>query len=102
LVTAINRCSSFLRFEDLSARLFLYEDDMFQAKRVACNTIFVINKPLHPKLAHAFGYRLSLSASVHYQTWAAIATATNRTLLSSCLPVPKVQLTKIPIIIISL
>ena len=30
--------------------------------------IFVIIKPLHPKLAHAFGYRLSLSASVHSQT----------------------------------
>jgi len=31
-------------------------------------TIFVIIKPLYPKLAHAFGYRLSLSASVHSQT----------------------------------
>ena len=26
--------------------------------------IFVIIKPLHPKLAHVFGYRMSLSASV--------------------------------------
>ena len=30
--------------------------------------IFVIINPLHPKLAHAFGYRLSLSASVHSKT----------------------------------
>jgi len=28
----------------------------------------VIIKPLHPKLAHAFDYRLSLSASVHSLT----------------------------------
>ena len=30
--------------------------------------IFVIIKPLHPNLAHAFGYRLSLSESVHSQS----------------------------------
>ena len=30
--------------------------------------IFAIIKPLHQKLAHAFGYRLSLSATVHSQT----------------------------------
>jgi len=50
--------------------------------------LFVIIKPLHPKLAHAFGYRLSLSASVHSHTWPMIVTATKRALLSSSLPVP--------------
>jgi len=44
--------------------------------------IFVMIKPLHPKLTHAFGYRLSLSASVH-------CNATKRALLSSSLPVPR-------------
>ena len=51
--------------------------------------IFVIIKPLHPKLAHAFGYKLSLSASVHSQTWPVIVTVTKRALLSSSLPVPR-------------
>jgi len=49
----------------------------------------VIIKPLHPKLAHAFGYRLSLSASVHTQTWPVIDTVTKRALFSSSLPVPR-------------
>jgi len=51
--------------------------------------IFVIIKPLHSKLAHAFGYRLSLSASVHSQTLPVVVTATKRALLSSSLPVPR-------------
>jgi len=51
--------------------------------------IFVIIKLLHPKLAHALGYRLSLSASVHSQTWPMIVTVTKRALLSSSLPVPR-------------
>jgi len=51
--------------------------------------ISVIIKPLHPKLAHAFGNRLSLSASVHYQTWPVIVTVTKRALLNSSLPVPR-------------
>jgi len=51
--------------------------------------IFVITKPLHPQLAHAFGYRLSLSASVHSHTWPVIATVSKRALLSSSLPVPR-------------
>jgi len=52
--------------------------------------IFVIIKPLNPKLAHAFGYRLSLSASVHSQTWRpVIVTVTKRALLNSSLPVPR-------------
>jgi len=51
--------------------------------------IFVIMKPLHPKLAHTFGYRLSLNASVHSQTWPVIVTVTKRALLSSSLPVPR-------------
>jgi len=51
--------------------------------------IFVIIKPLHPKLAHAFGYKLSLSASVHSQTRPVIGTVTKRALLSSGLPMPK-------------
>ena len=51
-------------------------------------TSLAIIKPLHPKLAHAFGYRLSLSASVHSQTWPVIVIATKWTLLSSSLPVP--------------
>ena len=50
--------------------------------------IFVI-KPLHPRLAHAFGYRLSLTASVHSQTSLVIVTVTKRALLSSSLPVPR-------------
>jgi len=51
--------------------------------------IFVIIEPLHPKLAHAFGYRLILSASVHSQTWSVIVTVTKRALLSCSLPVPR-------------
>jgi len=51
--------------------------------------IFVIIKPLHPKLPHTFGYRLSLSASVHSQTWPVIVTVTKRALLSSSLTVPR-------------
>ena len=51
--------------------------------------IFVITKPLHPKLAHAFGYRLILSASVHSHTWPVVVTVTKRALLSSSLPVPR-------------
>ena len=51
--------------------------------------ILVIIKPLHPKLLHAFGYRLSLSASVHSQTWPVIVTVTKRALLSSSLHVPR-------------
>ena len=51
--------------------------------------IFVIIKPLHPKLAHAFSYMLSLSASVHSQTWPVIVTVAKRALLSSSLPVTR-------------
>ena len=51
--------------------------------------LFVIIKPLHPKLAHAYGYRLSQSASVHSQTWPVIVSLTKRALLSSSLPVPR-------------
>jgi len=51
--------------------------------------VFAIIKPLHAKLAHAFGYRPSLSASVHSQTWPVIVTVTKRALLSSSLPVPR-------------
>jgi len=51
--------------------------------------IFVIIKPLHPKLAHAFGYRLSLSASVHFQTSLVIVTVMKWASLSSSLPVPR-------------
>jgi len=52
--------------------------------------IFVVIKPLHPKLAHGFGYRLSLSASMHSQTWLVIVTVTKWALLSSnSLPVPR-------------
>jgi len=51
--------------------------------------IFAIIKPLHPKLAHAFGYRLSLSASGHFQTWPMIVTVTIRALLNSSLPVSR-------------
>ena len=51
--------------------------------------IFVIIKPLHPKLAHAFGYRLSLSVSMHSQTWPVTVTVTKRALLSRSLPVPR-------------
>ena len=40
--------------------------------------IFVIIKPLHPKLAHAFGYRLSLSASMQSQTRPVIVSVTKR------------------------
>jgi len=50
--------------------------------------IFVIIKPLEPKLAHAFGYRLILSASVHSHTRPVVVTVTKRALLSSSLPVP--------------
>jgi len=60
----------------------------------------VIIKPLHPKLAHAFGYRLSLSASVHSKTRPMIVTATKRALLVAVYPCQEVQLTKIPNIII--
>jgi len=49
----------------------------------------VITKSLHPKLAHAFGYRLSLSASVHSHTWPVIATVLKWVLLSSSSPVPR-------------
>jgi len=45
-------------------------------------------KPLHPKLAHVFGYTLSLSASVHSQTWPVMVSVTKRALLSSSLPAP--------------
>jgi len=62
--------------------------------------VFVIIKLLHAQLAHAFGYRLSLSARVHSQTWSVIVTVTKRALLSSSYPCQEVQLTKIPIIII--
>jgi len=48
----------------------------------------VIIKPLHPKLANAFGYRLIQRASVHSHTWPAIVTVTKRALCSS-LPVPR-------------
>ena len=51
--------------------------------------IFVIFEPLYPNIADAFGYRLSLSASVHSQTWPVIVTVTKRALLSSSLPVPR-------------
>ena len=51
--------------------------------------IFVIIKPLHPKLAHAFANRLILSASVHSHTWPVVVTVTKRALLSSSLPVPR-------------
>jgi len=51
--------------------------------------IFVIIKPLHPQLAHAFGYRLILSASVHSHTWPVIVTVMKRALLSRSLPVPR-------------
>ena len=51
--------------------------------------IFMIFKQHHPKLAYAFGCRLSLSASVHSQTWLVIVTVTKRALLSSSLPMPR-------------
>jgi len=51
--------------------------------------IFVIIKPLHPKLAQAFCYRLSLSASGHSQTWPVIVTVAKRALSSSSVPVPR-------------
>ena len=44
--------------------------------------IFVIIKPFHPKLAHDFGYRLSLSASVNSHICPVIVTVTKRALLS--------------------
>ena len=51
--------------------------------------IFVIIKPLYPKLVHAFGYRLILSVSVHSHTWPVIVTVTKQALWSSSLPVPR-------------
>ena len=45
--------------------------------------IFATIKPLHPKLAYAFGYRLSLSATMHTQTWPVIVTLMKRALLST-------------------
>jgi len=62
----------------------------FQMNSYKVIIIFAIFKPLHPKLAHAFGYRLSLRASVHSQTWPVIVTVTKRALLSSSLPVPRI------------
>ena len=49
----------------------------------------MIIKPLHPNLAHAFGYRLILRASVHSHTRPVIVTVTKRALLSSSLPVTR-------------
>jgi len=49
--------------------------------------IFVIIKPLYPKLAHAFGYRLILSASMDSHTWPVIVSVTKRA--CSSLPVPR-------------
>jgi len=49
----------------------------------------VIIKPLHPKLANTFSYRLRLSASVHSHTWPVIATIMKRALLSSSSPMPR-------------
>jgi len=46
----------------------------------------VITKPLHPKLAHTFGYRLTLSTSVHSHTWPVIVTVSKRALLVAVYP----------------
>jgi len=51
--------------------------------------LLVIIKPLHAKLAHAFGCRLILSVSVHSQTWPVIVSVTKRALLGGSLPVPR-------------
>ena len=61
----------------------------FRIELVKVIIIFVIIKPLRPKLAHAFGYRLILSASVHSHTSPVIVTVTKRAWLSSSLPVPR-------------
>jgi len=41
------------------------------------------------RLGTPLGYRLSLSASVHSQTWPVIVTVMKRAMLSSSLPVPR-------------
>ena len=40
--------------------------------------ISVIIKPLQPKIAHTFGYRLILSASAHSHIWLVIVTTTKQ------------------------
>jgi len=64
---------------------FYFRIELAQAKVII---ILVIITPLHPNLAHSFGYRLSLSASMHSQTWPVIVTVTKQQLLSSSSPMP--------------
>jgi len=70
----------------------------FQLNSYKVIIIFVIIKPLNPKLAHAFGYRLILSAGVHSHTTPVITTVTKQAFQASVYTCQEVQLTKIPII----